>query len=234
VVYFKDWKPEAAPGTQRRYSNPSIGLLGHVTALALRQTFADAVESRIFSALGLRHSYIDVPAAAMDSYAWGTDKAGKPIRVRPGAFDAEAYGVKSSAADMIRLVEANIHPEALPPAIRRAVEGTQIGYFKSGDLVQGLGWEQYPYPVTRERLLAGNADTMAYDARPATRLAPSRTPSAATLFNKTGSTDGFAAYVVFVPQKRIGLVMLANRNFPIAARVTAAYAVLNALAAAGP
>ncbi|HWE78315.1 MAG TPA: class C beta-lactamase [Pseudolabrys sp.] len=234
VAYFKDWKPEAAPGTQRRYSNPSIGLLGHVTALALRQTFADAVESRIFSALGLRHSYIDVPAAAMDSYAWGTDKAGKPIRVRPGAFDAEAYGVKSSAADMIRLVEANIHPEALPPAIRRAVEGTQVGYFKSGDLVQGLGWEQYPYPVTRERLLAGNADTMAYDAHPATRLAPSRTPSAATLFNKTGSTDGFAAYVVFVPQKRIGLVMLANRNFPVAARVTAAYAVLNALAAAGP
>ena len=234
VAYFKRWKPASEPGTQRKYSNPSIGLLGHVAALALREKFADAVESKIFPALGLRHSYIHVPAAAMDSYAWGTDKAGKAIRVRPGMFDAEAYGVKSSAADMIRLVEANIRPETLAPAIRRAVEGTQVGYFKSGELVQGLGWEQYPYPVTRERLLAGNADTMAYDAHTATRLAPPRAPSMPTLFNKTGSTNGFAAYVVFVPQTRIGLVMLANRNFPIAARVTAAYAVLEALAGATP
>ena len=229
--YFKGWKPAAAPGTQRRYSNPSIGLLGHVTALAMHGKFADLIESKVFSALGLHHSYIHVPAAAMGAYAWGYDKAGKPIRVHPGLFDAEAYGVKSSAADMIRLVEANIHPDALPPEMRHAVKGTQVGYFKSGELVQGLGWEQYPYPVTRERLLAGNADTMAFDAHPAVRLAAADAPSAPTLFNKTGSTNGFAAYVVFVPQKRIGLVMLANRNFPIAARVGAAYAVLNALAA---
>jgi beta-lactamase class C len=233
AAYFKGWKPTAAPGTRRRYSNPSIGLLGHVTALAMQGTFSDLIESKIFPALGLHNSYIHVPAAAMAAYAWGTDKAGKPARVHPGVFDAEAYGVKSSAADMIRLVDANIHPETLAPEMRRAVEGTQVGYFASGELVQGLGWEQYPYPVTRERLLAGNADTMAYDAHPARRLAPLRAPGA-TLFNKTGSTNGFGAYVAFVPQKRIGLVMLANRNFPIAARVRAAYAVLTVLAAASP
>jgi beta-lactamase class C len=234
VTYFKSWKPAAPPGAQRQYSNPSIGLMGHLTALAMRENFADATEHTIFPALGMRHSYIRVPADAMGAYAWGTDKAGKPIRVHPGMFDAEAYGVKSSAADMIKLVEANIHPETLAPDIRRAVEGTQAGYFKSGELVQGLGWEQYPYPVLLARLLAGNADTMAFDAHPATAIAPPRKPSAPTLFNKTGSTNGFASYVVFVPQKKIGLVMLANRNFPIAARVRAAYAVLAALAAETP
>lgn len=49
------------------------------------------------------------------------------------------------------------------------------------------------------------------------------------MFNKTGSTDGFGAYAVFVPDKRIGLVMLANKNYPITARVTAAHAVLQQL-----
>ena len=234
AAYFKQWQSDAKPGTQRRYSNPSIGLLGHLSALAMRATFSDLIESKIFPALGMHHSYIHVPASAMASYAWGTDKAGKPIRVHPGVFDAEAYGVKSSAADMIRLVDANIHPETLAPDIRRAVEGTQVGYFKSGELVQGLGWEQYPYPVTLDRLLAGNADTMAFDAHPATPVAEERAPSAPTLFNKTGSTNGFGAYVVAVPQKKIGLVMLANRNFPIAARVKAAYAVLDVLAAQKP
>jgi len=234
VAYFRRWTPSAPPGTQRKYSNPSIGLLGHITALALHERFAAAIEGTIFPALGMRHSYIHVPAAAMPSYAWGTDKAGKPIRVRPGVFDAEAYGVKSSAADMIRLVDANIDPDGLAAPIRRAVRCTHAGYFTSGELMQGLGWEQYAYPVTLARLLAGNADTMAYDAHPATRIAPAQAPSGPTLFNKTGSTNGFASYVVFVPQKKIGLVMLANRNFPISARVRAAYAVLAVLAAQTP
>jgi beta-lactamase class C len=35
-----------------------------------------------------------------------------------------------------------------------------------------------------------------------------------------------------VPERGIGIVMLANRNFPIPARVTAAYAVLQQLSAA--
>ena len=31
TAYFQQFKPSAAPGVQRRYSNPSIGLLGHLT-----------------------------------------------------------------------------------------------------------------------------------------------------------------------------------------------------------
>ena len=230
ATYFRQWKPSDAPGAQRRYSNPSIGLFGHVAGLAMQGNFADLAETEIFSKLGLSHSYIRVPKAAIATYAWGHTKAGKPIRMSPGVFDAEAYGVKSSAADMIRFVEVNIRPESLEPPLRRAVEGTHIGYFKVGEMVQGLGWEQYPYPIALDKLLAGNATRMAMEAQPATQLTPPQVPSAPTLFNKTGSTNGFGAYVAFVPAKKIGIVMLANKNVPIPARVTAAHAVLERLA----
>ncbi len=233
ISYLRHWQPSAVPGAQRRYSNPSIGLFGYVTALAMKGDFASLIESEIFPGLGLGHSYIHVPKAAMADYAWGYNKDNKPVRVGPGVFDVEAYGVKSSAADMIHYVEANIRPDNLAAPMRRAVEGTHVGYFRIGDMVQGLGWEQYAYPVTLDRLLAGNSDAMIMKAQPATALMPPLAPSRPALFNKTGSTNGFGSYVAFVPGKNIGIVMLANKNVPIPARVTAAYAVLEELSPGG-
>jgi beta-lactamase class C len=135
---------------------------------------------------------------------------------------------------MIAFVEANIAPETLNQPLRSAIEATHIGYFRVGEMVQGLGWEQYPYPVTLETLLAGNSATMALEANAARPLVPPLAPAGPTLFNKTGSTNGFGAYVAFVPAQRIGIVMLANRNFPIPARIAAVHAVLDALDEAGP
>jgi beta-lactamase class C len=229
VAYFQHWTPAAQPGTQRRYSNPSIGLLGHIAALAMDGDFADLVETELFPKLGLGRSYIRVPESERARYAWGTNKNGKAVRVTPAVLDAEAYGVKTSAADLIRFVESNLRPETLEPAIRQAVEGTHIGYFKVGGMVQGLGWEQYPYPVTLEQLLAGNSTDISMKPNAATLLSPPRAPSKSTLFNKTGSTGGFGAYVAFVPAEKIGIVILANKNVPIPARITAAHVVLEQL-----
>jgi beta-lactamase class C len=230
LTYFRQWQPDAAPGTLRRYSNPSIGLLGHVTALALHSDFGDAIEQRLFPALGLKHSHVRVPDGAMAIYAWGYDRADKPVRVRRDVFDAEAYGVKSSAADVIRFVQENIEPDRLPDPFRRAVEGTHVGFFQVGEMVQGLGWEQYRGAVTLQRLLAGNAQGMIDGANPARRLTPPQPAPRGTWFNKTGSTRGFGAYVLFVPEHKLGIVMLANKNYPIPARVKAAHAILEQVA----
>jgi beta-lactamase class C len=229
VRYFQNWKPDVKPGSQRQYSNPSIGLFGHIVGLAMQQEFADAVETELLPKLGLRHTYIRVPQSAMADYAWGYKKENKPVRVNPGVLDAQAYGVKSTAADMIRFVQLNMDTSGLEEPVRRAVDATHSGYFEVGGMVQGLGWEQYPYPSVLESLLLGNSETIIFDPNAARRVAgPLAGPR---LFNKTGSTGGFGAYVAFVPQQRIGIVMLANRSYPTADRVRAAFAILSWLAA---
>ncbi|MBJ7311516.1 class C beta-lactamase [Rugamonas sp. CCM 8940] len=228
--YFQQWQAEAAPGVLRRYSNPSIGLFGHITALALKSDFADLMEHQLFAQLGLTSSYVHVPNSAMGKYAWGYNRANKAVRANPDIFADQTYGVKSSAADMIRFVQLNIEPSRLEGPMRRAVEGTHVGYFKTGDMVQGLGWEQYAYPLSLQRLLDGNTSTEITEARPLTTLTPPQAPSGGTLFNKTGATGGFSNYAAFVPEKKIGIVMLANKNYPIPARIKAAYAILQQLA----
>lgn len=61
IDFFRRWTPVAAPGAQRRYSNPSIGLLGHITGVALGRDFAEAIETELLPALGLTQTYVRVP-----------------------------------------------------------------------------------------------------------------------------------------------------------------------------
>ena len=228
MAYFRNWKPLAPPGTRREYSNPSLGLLGRVAASALKDDFAVLMETSVFRAFGMADSFIKVPDRKMATYAWGYRKD-RPVRVSKGPLDEEAYGIKTTVADLMRFVQANIDPGLLDPPMRQAVKVTQIGYFRAGPLVQGLGWERYPYPVSLESLLGGNAEKMLFEPQPAFRL-KHQIDSGQHLFNKTGSTGGFAAYVAFVPARTIGIVMLANRGYPIPARIEAAWNILDKLA----
>lgn len=231
LAYFRDWQPTAPPGAERSYSNPSIGLLGLVAAKALGQEFPAALETQLFPAFGMAHSHVRVPEAAQRDYAWG-HRDGQQVRMQPGPLADPTYGVRTTASDLLRFVQANIAPDSLPPTLRRAVESTQVAHFRAGPLMQGLGWEQYPYPLSREWLLGGNSEEMIFTPQPAQRLrdATAREPR---LFGKTGSTGGFGAYVAFVPSRRVGLVMLANRNYPIPARIEAAWSILKNLTEAG-
>lgn len=229
VSYFQQWKPDAQPGVQRVYSNPSLGLFGHVVALAMRDDYANLVAKHVFGPLGFSSSYIKVPATAKANYAWGYNGKNKAVRMNGDVLYMPTYGVVATARDVLRLVQANIEPAALPQPMRRAIEGTQIGYYKVGPMVQGLGWEQYPYPLPLATLVAGNSPAMNREPNPAEAITAPHAPRSKTLFSKTGGTGGFNSYVAFVPKSRLGIVMLANKSYDMKARITAGHTILEQL-----
>lgn len=227
--YFRRWRPTYVPGTYRTYANPGIGTLGLITAKSMHASFATLMEGQLLPALGMKSTYVRVPAARMADYAEGYGSRNAPVRMKRGVLWQEAYGIRSTAADMARFLQANMGLIPLDQQLEHAIAATHTGYFKAGVMTQDLIWEQYAYPVARQTLLQGNGYRMIFDATPATRITPPERPQQDVWINKTGSTDGFGAYVAFIPARRLGIIILANKNYPIPARVTAAYEILMVL-----
>ncbi|HAV3912377.1 TPA: ADC family extended-spectrum class C beta-lactamase [Acinetobacter baumannii] len=226
LTFFKDWKPKNSIGEYRQYSNPSIGLFGKVVALSMNKPFDQVLEKTIFPALGLKHSYVNVPKTQMQNYAFGYNQENQPIRVNPGPLDAPAYSVKSTLPDMLSFIHANLNPQKYPADIQRAINETHQGRYQVNTMYQALGWEEFSYPATLQTLLDSNSEQIVMKPNKVTAI--SKEPSV-KMYHKTGSTTGFGTYVVFIPKENIGLVMLTNKRIPNEERIKAAYAVLNAI-----
>ncbi|WP_122446520.1 class C beta-lactamase [Pseudomonas viridiflava] len=227
MAYFKAWQPDYLPGTYRSYANPSVGLLGLVAARSMKVPFDAAMQQRLLPALGLKNTYLTVPEAQMSRYAQGYNKLDEPVRVNPGVLASEAYGVKSSSRDVLAFIEANMGLGQYEAPLQQALKDTRTGYFRVGGMTQDLIWEQYPMPVKLDTLLEGNASNMVLQTQKAEPITPPLAAQSNTWVNKTGSTNGFGGYVAFIPEQQLGIVILANRNYPNEERVKLAYRILN-------
>lgn len=229
VAWLKDWQPPQAGA--RSYSNVSIGLLGHITAQAMGMTYASAAETVLFPALGMDNTWIDVPRNAMGHYAYGYHrKTNAPIRVTPGVLDDEAYGVKSTARDMLKLLDNELGNRDASSEIRAALAQTQTGQFQSRLFTQAMIWEAYPWPADVDRMAEGNGYDFILKPQPM-KAVDRPAKGQAVILNKTGSTNGFGAYVVMIPSENLGIIVLANRNYPNEDRVRATYDLITRILA---
>ena len=226
IAYYQHWKPSHAAGTYRLYSNPSIMLLGLIAAERMNMTFVGSMQRTLFEPLGLHSTFLVVPEYQSSNYAQGYTNTGKPRRMIAGPLASEAYGIRTTALDMLHFIDANMNLVKLDDPLRRAIVDTHTGYFQIGALTQDLIWEQLRYPAALSDLLHANSGQISLEENAVTKIEPPLRAQKDVVIDKTGSTSGFAAYVAFIPIRKIGIVVLANRAYPNEARVAAAYRIL--------
>ena len=227
--FYQNWQPQWKPGTTRLYANASIGLFGALAVKPSGMSYEQAMTTRVFKPLKLDHTWINVPKAEEAHYAWGY-REGKAVHVSPGMLDAEAYGVKTNVKDMASWLIANMKPDSLQaPSLKQAIALAQSRYWRVGAMYQGLGWEMLNWPVDAKTVVGGSDNKVALAPLPVAEVNPPAPPVKASWVHKTGSTGGFGSYVAFIPEKQLGIVMLANKSYPNPARVEAAYRILDAL-----
>lgn len=227
--FYQNWQPKWKPGTTRLYANTSIGLFGALAVKPSGMSYEQAMTTRVFKPLKLDHTWINVPKAEEAHYAWGY-RDGKAVHVSPGMLDAEAYGVKTNVQDMASWVMVNMMPDSLQDSpLKHGIALAQSRYWRVGAMYQGLGWEMLNWPVDAQTVVGGRDNKVALAPLPAREVNPPAPPVKASWVHKTGSTGGFGSYVAFIPEKQLGIVMLANKSYPNPARVDAAYRILDAL-----
>ncbi|WP_455426002.1 CMY2/MIR/ACT/EC family class C beta-lactamase [Dryocola sp. LX212] len=233
LKFCQNWQPDWVPGTKRLYSNASIGLFGALAAKPSGMSFEQAMVKRVFQPLNLMHTWLKVPDAENKHYAWGY-RDGKAVRVSPGMLDAQAYGVKTNIEDMASWVQVNMKPQQVKDkTLQQGIGLAQARYWQAGSMYQGLGWEMLNWPVNADTVIKGSDNKVALAATPVVAINPPAPVNPASWVHKTGSTNGFGAYAAFIPEKQLGIVMLANKNYPNPERVKAAYSILQALQQSG-
>ena len=192
--FYQSWQPQWAPGTTRLYANASIGLFGALAVKPSGMRFEQAMTERVLKPLNLNHTWINVPKAEEQHYAWGY-RDGKAVHVSPGMLDAEAYGVKTNVKDMASWVVANMAPDGVQDAsLKQGMALAQSRYWRTGSMYQGLGWEMLNWPVEAKTVVEGSDNKVALAPLPVAEVNPPAPPVKASWVHKTGSTGGFGSY----------------------------------------
>jgi CubicO group peptidase (beta-lactamase class C family) len=100
------------------YSNFGFGLLGYLLAARAGLTYSELLKAQITGPLGLSDTVVTVSPDQQDRLMQGYDGEHHPV-----PWDAEGLAgsgaIRSTAGDMLKYLEANLHPEKLSVHCRR-------------------------------------------------------------------------------------------------------------------
>jgi serine-type D-Ala-D-Ala carboxypeptidase/endopeptidase len=180
-------RPRREPGRRFRYSNYGFGLLGYALSLRAGTTYEALVRDRICAPLGLSDTWIEPPAAVRHRVAEGHGRRGQPVLHWHLAALAGAGGLRSTAADLLAFMRLH-EPGAGHPLAAAAAE-TRGPRMRLRRIDLCLGWMSIPPggPLLSPRRLRRR------------------------VFLHEGGTGGFRSFAAFVPEARVGAVVLVNQ-----------------------
>jgi beta-lactamase class C len=211
--YWAHWQPTSK--NTWTYSNPSISFLGEAIAADTHQNISTLYRDKILMPLGMQSIAFVVPKQFAPDYAQGYDVDGKPADHVMLRFFPSAGALKMTANDALLFLQAALGMSGVP-SITQAMKTTQTRYVTVKDYQQGLAWSIHPliYPLsqkTRDTLL-NPPQEMGMGPFPSTRIPLSQQKfDGSALMDKTGATYGFRSYIVVIPNKKSGVVILTNR-----------------------
>ena len=177
------------PNAPFLYSNLGVGLLGQALANRAKMPYPELLRQQVTGPLGMRDTAIALTPSMKSRFIPGYDDNGKPAH----AWDLDALsgagGIRSTASDMLTYLEAQLHPDKLPPAV------TADPYGKTLPAAIALTHVVHA-EVSPGMHIALN--WMRYDATGS--------------FWHNGGTGGYSSYALFNPDNDFAVIVLCNSS----------------------
>jgi len=126
------------PGAEFEYSNIGVGLLGHILSRVTGLSYEEMERQRVWQPLGMTNTAITFTPWMKAHLALGHDPQGKVAANWDLPTLAGAGAIRSTTTDMLKFLDANLHPER--GALQRAMAFAQQERAPAGNMVIGLNW----------------------------------------------------------------------------------------------
>ena len=210
--------PPVTPGSQYGYSNAGIGTVGYILQNVYATNYEQILAEKISQPLNLTSTYLNLPEAKEQYVAIGHEKNNK---IRPYDRDLDiwfaAASIKSSITDMAKFLNAQINPTTLNNVtLSKAIANVhQNRYCLIGRVTcEQLSWQTHMLTELNNSTSDSfsNRDHMGnlYFAKQKI-IANENFPKNKIFIDKTCGGYGMSGYMVYIPEKKLGVVILLNK-----------------------
>lgn len=184
TIKRKKNKANLLPSNRFAYSHVGMGLLAHLLENATHQSYQQLLDTYLLQDLGCGDTYQRPPANRVAAIADGHNFVGKtsPTLHYLSLYGSE--GLYSSLDNMLKLVYANMDNSPQNP-LSNALKQTQqaYGHTPMPDVKACMGW----YQIEQGKHVP-------------------------LIYTHSGRTGGYGHYVAFLPQIRLGIIIMTNTN----------------------
>ncbi len=193
------------------YSNHGIELLRIALEESLEDSYNTILVSNLLLPLGMKPIGTKIPYQYLSRRATPYGKDGKQTIYWNHPFLEGSAALYASSSDMFLFLKAALGVADIDESLKEAMKITQTTHvsIKNG-INYGLGWQinnlacLYPSYIPTNISNCPAQSIKKYD----------KAYTGKVLLDKTGTTNGFHAYIGVIPDEKIGVVIMINRTLP--------------------
>ena len=171
------------PGEKFEYSNLGVGLLGHALSLREGKSYEDMERERVWMPLGMTNTAITFTPWMKQHLALGHDERGGVAANWDLPTLAGAGAIRSTTIDMLKFVDANLHPERGP--LEKAMDFAHQARGSAGAPTTAIGLNWIIQHVGPDSIVWHNGGTGGY--RTFAGFDPARKMGIVIMTNSTGA-----------------------------------------------
>lgn len=175
------------PNAPFGYSNLGVGLLGQALANRAHMPYPELLHEQVTGPLNMRDTAIALTPEMKARFIQGYDGEHHPAHAWDLDALAGAGGIRSTAADMLTYLEAQLHPDKLPATVLAQPNGKTL-----------------PAAIANTHVIHADVGGGMHIALNWFKI------DATGSYWHNGGTGGYSSYALFNPEKDFAVVVLSN------------------------